>query len=70
MNRRAVLVLLALDVVLFLLSGTPAIKNPGPGAAQVLSDIVWFGFLIGLLVLVVTGVLALVTRMRRVRAHR
>jgi cytochrome b561 len=69
MNRRAVLALIALDVVLFLLSGTPAIKNSGPGAAQVLSDIVWFGFLIGFLVLVVTGALALAARVRRVRAH-
>jgi cytochrome b561 len=69
MNRRTVLVLIALDVVLFLLSGTPAIKDSGPGAAQVLSDIVWFGFLIGFLVLLVTGALTLAARVRRVRAH-
>lgn len=70
MNRRAALALLAVDVVLFLLSGIPAIKNADHGAALVLSDIVWFGFLIGMLVLVVTGALALVSRVRRVRAHR
>jgi hypothetical protein len=69
MNRRTLLSLLVLDVVLFLLSGIPAIKNADHGAALVLSDVVWFGFLIGLLVLVVTGALALVTRVRRVRAH-
>lgn len=70
MNRRTLLVLLALDVVLFLASGIPAIKNADHGAALVLSDVVWFGFLIGLLVLVVTGAIALATRARRIRAHR
>ena len=69
MNRRTVLILIALDVALFLLSGIPAIKDADHGAALVLSDIVWFGFLLGLLVLVVTGVLTLINRMRRVRAH-
>lgn len=68
MNRRAVLALLAVDVVLFLLSGIPAIKNADHGAALVISDVVWFGFLLGLLALVVTGVRALVVRLRRVRA--
>lgn len=68
MNRRAVLALLAVDVLLFLLSGIPAIKNADHGASLVISDVVWFGFLLGLLALVGTGVLALVARLRRVRA--
>jgi hypothetical protein len=69
MNRRIVLVLVALDVVLFLLSGIPTIKNADHGTALVLSNIVWFGFLIGLLALVAIGVVSLVSRIRRVRAH-
>ena len=69
MNRRNLLVLVALDVVLFLLSGVRAIKDADHGAALVLSDVVWFGFLLGLLGIVVTGTLALVARVRRVDAH-
>jgi len=69
MNRHAILALVALDVALFLLSGIPTIKNADHGTALILSNIVWFGFLIGLLALVATGVVSLVTRIRRVRDH-
>ena len=68
MNRRIVLILLVVaDVALFLLSGIPAIKDADSGVAGVLSDLVWLGFLLGLLTLLVWGVGAGVRRVRRVR---
>jgi hypothetical protein len=69
MNRRTTLFLLIVaDVALFLISGIPAVKDPDGNVAIVVSNLVWFGFLLGLLTLVVWGVVAGVRRVRRVRA--
>jgi hypothetical protein len=69
MNRRTTLVLLIVaDVALFLISGIPAVKDPDGDVAIVVSNLIWFGFLLGLLTLVVWGVVAGVRRVRRVRA--
>jgi hypothetical protein len=69
MNRRTTLVLLIVaDVALFLISGIPAVKDPDGDVAIVVSSLIWFGFLLGLLTLVVWGIVAGVRRVRRVRA--
>jgi hypothetical protein len=69
MNRRTTLVLLIVaDVALFLISGIPAVKDPDGDVAIVVSNLIWFGFLLGLLTLVVWGIVAGVRRVRRVRA--
>jgi hypothetical protein len=69
MNRRTTpFLLIVADVALFLISGIPAVKDPDGNVAIVVSNLVWFGFLLGLLTLVVWGVVAGVRRVRRVRA--
>lgn len=69
MNRRTVLLLLVVaDVALFLISGIPSLKNANHGLALVVGDLVWFGFLLGLLTLLVWGAVAGVRRLRGVRA--
>jgi hypothetical protein len=69
MNRRTTLVLLIVaDVALFLISGIPAVKDPDGDVAIVVSNLIWFGCLLGLLTLVVWGIVAGVRRVRRVRA--
>ena len=71
MNRRTALLLLVVaDVALFLVSGIPAVKDPDGGVATVLSDVVWFGFLLGLLTLLVWGAVAGVRRLRGAAAGR
>jgi uncharacterized membrane protein YdcZ (DUF606 family) len=52
--------LLVLDVVLFGLSGIPAIKHAEHGWKLVVGDICWFGFLAGALAVLVLAVTALV----------
>lgn len=69
-NNRGVLALVALavvDLALFMISGVPRFRNATHGASYVVGEILWFGFLIGALALVI----ALVTvPVRRVRAGR
>ena len=73
MNRRTALLLLVVaDVTLFFLSGIPSIKDADDGVTGVLSELVWLGFLLGLLAIVgwgvVRGVVSGVRRVRGVRA--
>jgi hypothetical protein len=69
MNRRTALLLLVVtDVALFFVSGIPSVKHADSGVAGVLSELVWLGFLLGLLSLLVWGVGYGVHRVRRVRA--
>jgi hypothetical protein len=71
MNRRTTLLLLVVaDVALFLVSGIPAVKDPDGGFTTALSNVVWFGFLLGLLTLLVWGAVAGVRRARGLRAGR
>jgi hypothetical protein len=68
MNRRTTLLLLVLaDVALFFVSGIPAVKDPDGDLATLLSNTVWFGFLLGFLTLIIWG---LVAGARRVRGAR
>jgi hypothetical protein len=64
---RLAVALLVLDVVLFVLSGIPRYKNATHGANQIVGDIIWFGFLIGALALLITVAVWItsVTRRRR-----
>lgn len=57
-NKGAVTALAVIDVALFLLSGIPRLKNATSGIDLVLGQIIWCGFLLGLLALIVVGVLA------------
>jgi hypothetical protein len=69
MNRRTALLLLVVaDVALFFVSGIPSVKHADGGVGGVFSELVWLGFLLGLLSLLVWGVVYGVHRVRRVRA--
>jgi hypothetical protein len=66
MNRRTALLLLVVaDVALFLISGIPAVKDPDGDVMTIVSNVVWLGFLLGLLALLVLGAVAGVRRVRR-----
>jgi hypothetical protein len=54
---RLAAVILAVDLVAFGVSGI--LRNARHGAGLVLGDIAWFGFLAGVLALLVVGVVAL-----------
>lgn len=54
----------AVDVLLFLGSGIPRFRDADSGVDLVVSDVLWFGFLAGLLTLVVLAVVALARRLR------
>jgi hypothetical protein len=63
-------VLLAVvDVTLFMISGIKRYKDAHHGANYVISEIVWLGFLLGALTLIVIGIVQLVRSVRRRRAH-
>lgn len=67
-NRYSTLAaLFALDVVLFALSGIPALKNAHHGAKYVLGGIGWFGGLACTLVLIVLALATLTRNLRRRR---
>ena len=64
-NNRGLLAIVALavvDLALFMLSGIPRYRNAAPGIDTVVSDIFWFGFLIGALALIITLGTVLVRR--------
>ena len=66
-NNRGVLVIVALavvDLALFMISGVPRFRNATHGANYVVGEIVWIGFLIGVLALVIALVTVLVRRVR------
>jgi Kef-type K+ transport system membrane component KefB len=60
----AIIALAVVDLALFMISGVPRFRDATRGADYVVSSIVWFGFLIGALALVVTLVTVLVRRAR------
>jgi hypothetical protein len=65
LRSRALLPAVALaDVVLFMLSGIPRLRDARSGVDLVVGDVVWFGFLAGLLTVVVLAALALTRRLR------
>jgi low temperature requirement protein LtrA len=64
LNRRNLLALLGVDVVLFVLSNVVAKNSSHPGTA---SNVLWIVFLVGVLALIVLGVATLV-QSRRSRA--
>ena len=57
-NKSGIAALVVIDVTLFMLSGIPRLRDATEGADLVLGQIVWIGFLLGLLALIVLGVLA------------
>ena len=57
-NKSGIVALVVIDVTLFMLSGIPHLRDATDGADLVLGQIVWIGFLLGLLALIVLGVLA------------
>jgi uncharacterized membrane protein YtjA (UPF0391 family) len=63
LSRRNLFGLLVLDVVLFVLSNVVAKNASHPGTA---SNVLWIAFLIGIVLLIVLGVVALVRSRRRV----
>jgi hypothetical protein len=72
-NHRKLLAVVALavvDLALFMTSGVPRYRDATGGIDSVISNAVWFGFLIGALALVVIGVLSLVRLRRRAGASR
>jgi hypothetical protein len=52
------------DVVLFLLSGIPRYRYAQSGVDLAVGDVIWFGFLAGLLAVIVLAVVALTRRLR------
>lgn len=52
------------DVALFMMSGIPRFRDAESGAALAIGDVIWFGFLAGLLAVVVLAVVALTRRFR------
>ena len=55
LNRRNLLALLGVDVVLFVLSNVTSKSNSHPGAV---SNVLWVVFLLGVLLLIVLAVVA------------
>jgi hypothetical protein len=65
LRSRALLPAVAIvDVVLFMLSGIPRFRDAESGVDLAVGDVIWFGFLAGLLTLVVLAVVALARRLR------
>lgn len=63
----AIIALAIVDLALFLISGVPRFREATHGANYVIGEVVWIGFLVGVLALVVTGVVVLVRRVRGTR---
>jgi low temperature requirement protein LtrA len=61
LNRRNLLALLGVDVVLFVLSNVVAKNASHPGTA---SNVLWVAFLVGVLALIVLGLATLVQSRR------
>lgn len=69
-NAALIVLLAAIDLALFMTSGIKRYKDARHGTDYVVAEIVWLGFLLGALTIVVIGVVALVraVRCRRARA--
>ena len=63
-TRKSTLMLFVAGVVLFLLSASGQPTGYWQGGPSWLGAIGWFGFLISVLLLIVSGIYALVSRMR------
>lgn len=63
----AIIALAIVDLALFLISGVPRFKDATHGTDYVVGEVVWIGFLIGVLALLVTCVVVLVRRLRGAR---
>lgn len=65
LRSRALLPAVALvDIALFLLSGIPRFRDAESGVDLVVGDVLWFGFLAGLLAVVALAAVALTRRFR------
>jgi protein-S-isoprenylcysteine O-methyltransferase Ste14 len=64
-TRKSILVLIAATVVLFFLSASGQPDTYWASGPSWLGAIGWFGFLIGALLLIVLGLMALVSSIRR-----
>jgi len=60
----AIVALAVIDLALFMISGVPRFRDASRGADYVVGQIVWFGFLIGALALILTLVTVLIRRTR------
>lgn len=67
-DRRNILILAGFTLVCFATAGI--VGNHHPGLRGVVGDISWFGFLLGLLLLIVIGGARLVRRLSRSGASR
>jgi hypothetical protein len=56
--------IVAVDIVLFLGSGIPRFRDADSGVDLVVGDVLWFGFLVGLLAVVILAVVAIARRYR------
>jgi hypothetical protein len=63
-RSRVLLAIVAVDIVLFLGSGIPRFRDADSGVDLVVGDVLWFGFLAGLLAVVVLAVVAIARRFR------
>ena len=63
-SRILLLTVAVVDIVLFAMSGMPRFRDADSGVDLVVSDIVWFGFLAGLLTFIVRAAVALTRRFR------
>jgi hypothetical protein len=64
-RRARIAALAVIDVALFMISGIPAYRDATHGADLVIGQIAWFGFLLGLLALIVLGALAVGRHLNR-----
>lgn len=64
----AIIALAVVDLALFLISGIARFKDATQGADYVIGEVVWLGFLVGLLALIVTVAVVLVRRARGARS--
>lgn len=67
-NGWLVVALVLVDVSLFMISGIPRYKNAHHGADNVIGNIIWAGFLLGFLTLLVIGATTGIRATRRRRA--
>lgn len=66
-SARLAVALLVLDMALFVVSGIPRYRNATHGADHVIGNIVWFGFLLGALSLLITIAVWITSTTRRRR---
>lgn len=64
-NRRNLIILAVVDVVLFVIANATSKSHAHPGTT---SNIAWYAFLVGVVLLIVLVLFALVQRLRTPRA--